>query len=417
MVRPFALCVLMASAASLPAAAQSRPDTAEPRLTLAAALGEALEHNPELRAGRAAYDAARAAPARERFLLPPTLETQIWAWPLTTVNPARTDMYMFTAEQELPGRGKRSARAFVAERDADVANQTVRVRAAGILSEVRAAYIDLVTARETRRTYDAQRRTLEDMAEASTLRYASGEGVQHHTVTALLDLTRLEKDRIDADERIEAAEARVARLLGRAPGSPVEELAPFVSSLSLEEAEQRALTRHPDLAAAAALVAREQAELSRLEGERRPDYVVGGGYMLMPGGAGAWTARAGLTWPNAPWTRGRLPVQVEAQSKRVEAAKAAREAVAARIRHDIRLTGIRIAAAQRQARLIESTVLPQAEHAFDLARVAYAGGQGPFTDALESRRLLVTTQLELIEARASVQRAQAELESVVGVLP
>ena len=137
----------------------------------------------------------------------------------------------------------------------------------------------------------------------------------------------------------------------------------------------------------------------------------------MPGGAGAWTARAGLTWPNAPWIRGRLPAQVEAQSKRIEAAKAAREAVAARIRHDVRRTGIRIAAAQRQARLIESTILPQAEHAFDLARVAYAGGQGPFMDALESRRLLVTTQLELIEARANVQRAQAELESAVGLLP
>jgi outer membrane protein TolC len=298
-----------------------------------------------------------------------------------------------------------------------VANQAVGVRAAGILSEVRAAYIDLVTARETRRAYDTQSRALEDMAEASTLRYASGEGVQHHTVTALLDLTRLEKDRIDGDERIEAAEARVGRLLGRAPGSPVEELAPFVSSLSLEEAEQRALARHPDLGAVDALIAREEAELSRLEGERRPDYVVGGGYMLMPGGAGAWTARAGLTWPNAPWTRGRLPAQVEAQTKRVDAAKATREAVVARIRHDIRLTGIRITAAQRQARLIESTVLPQAEHAFDLARVAYAGGEGPFMDALESRRLLVATQLELIEARASVQRAQAELESAAGVLP
>lgn len=407
----------MAAVVSLPAAGQARTDAAEPTLTLSAALGEALERNPELRAGRAASDAARAAPARERFLMPPTLETQIWAWPVTTLNPARTDMYMFTAEQELPGKGKRAARALVAERDADVASQAVGVRAAAILPEVRSAYIDLGAARETRAIYDAQRRTLEDMAEASTLRYASGEGVQHHTVTALVDLTRLEKDRIDADERIESAEARLARLLGRAPGSPIERLSPFVSSLTFEEAEQRALTGHPDLAAADTVIAREEAELSRLQGERRPDYVVGGGYMLMPGGAGAWTARGGLTWPNAPWTRGRLPAQVEAQVKRVEAAKAEREVVVARIRHDIRQTGIRIAAAQRQARLIESTILPQVEHAFELARVAYASGEGPFMDAVESRRLLVATELELVEARANTRRAQAELESAAGLLP
>jgi outer membrane protein TolC len=100
--------------------------------------------------------------------------------PLTTLNPARTDRYMFTAEQELPGRGKRAARALVAERDADVASQAVVVRAAAIVSELRSVYVDLGAAREVRAIYEKQRRTLENIAEASTLRYVSGEGVQHH---------------------------------------------------------------------------------------------------------------------------------------------------------------------------------------------------------------------------------------------
>jgi cobalt-zinc-cadmium efflux system outer membrane protein len=399
----------------VPAAGQSSQSEAQGALTLKSALSEALEHNPELHAARVAYDAARAAPARERFLMPPTLETQILAWPLTTLNPARTDMYMFTAEQELPGRGKRAARSLVAERDAELASRAVDVRAVAILSEIRSAYVDLATARATRGIYETQGQILEDMADASTVRYASGEGVQHHTVTALVDLTRLARDRLATDERVEAGEARLSRLLGSTPGTPIEPLAPLVNAAGVEDAERRALTGHPDVAAADALIVREEAELSRLRGDQRPDYVIGGGYMLMPGGAGAWTARAGVTWPNAPWTKGRLSAQVDAQAKRVDAAKAQREAVVARIRHDVRQASIRIAAAQRQAELLESTVLPQAEHAFELARVAYAGGQGPFMDALESRRLLATTQLELIEARATVSRALAYLESVVGL--
>jgi cobalt-zinc-cadmium efflux system outer membrane protein len=397
------------------AAGQSVERDAQGVLTLKSALSEALEHNPDLHAARVAYDAARAAPVRERFLMPPALEAQIWAWPITTLNPARTDMYMFTAEQALPGRGKRAARTLVAERDAELANQAIDVRAVAILAEIRSTYVDLVTARGTRGVYDEQRQVLEDMADAATVRYASGEGVQHHTVTALVDLTRLARDRIGADERVETAEARLSRLLGRAPGTPVEALAPFVATISAEEAERRALTNHPDLAAADAVIMREEAELSRLRGEERPDYVIGGGYMLMPGGAGAWTARAGVTWPNAPWTKGRLSAQVAAQAKRVGAAKAQREAVAARIRHDVRQVSIRIAAAQRQAQLLESTVLPQAEHAFELARIAYAGGEGPFMDALESRRLLATTQLELLEARGIVSRALADLENLAGL--
>jgi outer membrane protein TolC len=164
------------------------------------------------------------------------------------------------------------------------------------------------------------------------------------------------------------------------------------------DAEALALARHPDLAAVDAAVAREEAELARVRGEQKPDFVVGGGYMLTPGEAGALTVRGGITWPNAPWSRGRQDAAIEMQVKRRD-----------------RDVFVRIAAAQRQAHLLQSTVLPQVEHALELARVSYVGGEGPFMDVLESRRLLLTTQLEYAEARAEISHAFADLETAVGV--
>jgi outer membrane protein TolC len=164
-----------------------------------------------------------------------------------------------------------------------------------------------------------------------------------------------------------------------------------------------------------AAITREEAELARVLGERRPDYVIGGGYMLIPGDAGALTVRGGITWPNAPWSRGRLSAAIDAQEKRVAAARAQREAVAARIRNRVRDVTVQIAAAERQAQIIQTTVMPQVEHAFELARLAYAGGEGEFMDVLESQRLLLTTQLEYATAQASISRAFADLESAVGV--
>jgi outer membrane protein TolC len=163
-----------------------------------------------------------------------------------------------------------------------------------------------------------------------------------------------------------------------------------------------------------AAIAREEAELVRVRGERRPDYVIGGGYMLIPGDAGALTVRGGLTWPNAPWSRGRLDAAIDVQEKRLAAARAQREVVVARIRYRIRDVTVRIANAERQARLLESTVMPQVEHAFELARVAYTGGEGDFMDVLESQRLLLTTKLESATARAEIARAYADLEAAVG---
>jgi cobalt-zinc-cadmium efflux system outer membrane protein len=344
------------------------------------------------------------------------LEAQIWGWPITTLNPARTDMYMLTAEQELPGKGKRAARTLVARREAEISQQLIAVRANQILSDLRQAYVDLAFTRKAFDVYAQQTNLLQEITETATLRYAAGEGVQHHTVVALVDVAGVEKERIAAEARAQATEARLNTLLGRPASQPVEPLEPVVSTLQVQEAEQLALARHPDVAMVEAEVAREEAELERLRGERRPDYVVGGGYMLVPGEAGAWTARAGITWPNAPWSRGRLHAAIDLQSRRVDAAKARRAVIAAQLREGIREAVVRLNAAERHVRLIESTVLPQIEHAFELTRLAYATGEGPFTDILETRRTLLSTQLEYLEAQANVARARADLETAAGAL-
>ena len=119
---------------------------------------------------------------------------------------------------------------------------------------------------------------------------------------SVLELSRLQADAIEWRERAGVAEARLNTLMGRPPDSRLAALgASDLPAIDLLNAEQIALQRHPEVLMAAATIAREDAELARLRGERRPDFVVGGGYMLQPGGAGAWTARAGITWPNAPW--------------------------------------------------------------------------------------------------------------------
>jgi cobalt-zinc-cadmium efflux system outer membrane protein len=399
------------------AAGQTATVTSEPPdLTLAGAVAEALAANPELRALQREFEAARAAPAIERYLMPPMAEVQIWGWPVTTLNPARTDMYMFTAEQQLPGRGKRAARVAVGERDADLSRQQIAVRSVQIVRDVREAYVDLLFIRERFDVYARQADVLADVAETATLRYAAGEGPQHHTVATVVELAALERERIAAEARAQEAEARLNTLLGRPIAQPVETLSEIPAAPSVVDVEQLALARHPDVAMVAAAVAKEEAELARVRGERRPDYVVGGGYMLLPGEAGAWTARAGLTWPNAPWSRGRLNAEIDAQVKRVEAARARNEVVAAQIRQRVREAVLRVTAAERQVRLIETTVLPQVEHAFELARLAYAAGEGSFSEVLDARRMLLSTQLDSVAARETLGRARASLDTAAGAL-
>ena len=407
------LLALACVALAWPSAAPAQEPPPEP-LTLNAALDEALQRNPDLIALRREYDAALAVPAGSRFLDPPSFEAQIWAWPVTTLNPIRTDMYMLTMEQMLPGRGKRAAREAVLGRDADVERREITVRANDIFDEVRQAFAALQLARDTLVIYERQVPVLRDLAEAATVRYASGHGEQHDTVTPLVELTRLQSDAITWRTRAKTEEVRLNALLGRPVGQPVEPLLPMMVTALPFDVVTAALERHPAMALAAAEIAREEAELARLQGERRPDFVVGGGYMLMPGDAGAWTARAGITWPNAPCSRKRLDADITAQTRRVAAAFARRDAIASSIRRGVQEAQVQIDAARQRAELISTTLLPHVEHALEVSRTGYSAGRAEFGDIIDAQRTVLEVGVQYAEARAAVALALAGLDRAMG---
>ena len=409
---------LLALIALLPPGAARAQQSASPPLTLTAAIQEAVRSNPELVALRLDYEASRAAVPEARFLDAPMFETQIWGWPVTTLNPARTDMYMFMTEQELPGRGKRAARELVSQREAEMTQRLIVVRANEIVNDVKQAYVELLQARATTALYDQQTPILREIADAATLRYASGHSGQHDTVKSVVEIGRLQADVVEWHERERAAEVGLSILLGRTSGDPLPPLAAAdLASPDLVNAQATAIARPPEVLMAATAVAREEAELARLRGERKPDFVVGGGYMLQPGGAGAWTARAGITWPNAPWSRGKINTEIDAQDKRVNAARAHRDAVIAGVTRAVREAAIRLDAARERARLLDVNVVPHVQHDFDVVRASYATGRAEFADLLEAERTLLSTRMDIVAARADVQRAIAEFDMATGNLP
>jgi outer membrane protein TolC len=116
----------------------------------------------------------RERPAQARALMPPTLEAQIWQWPVTTVNPLNTNMYMFTFQQELPGRGKRDLRVALANTDAEIASTEIAVRARGVLKDVMTAYANLVVARRAIDIHLQSVELLRQFADASTIKVRGG---------------------------------------------------------------------------------------------------------------------------------------------------------------------------------------------------------------------------------------------------
>ena len=102
------------------------------------------------------------------------LEGTIWQWPINSLNPANTNMYMFMVGQELPGRGKRELRAAVAEKDISLAQTDVTIRTRQMVNEVKQAYAALFIARKATQMHLASVELLRQIADVSQAKYATG---------------------------------------------------------------------------------------------------------------------------------------------------------------------------------------------------------------------------------------------------
>jgi len=388
-----------------------------PRLTLQDAIVEALARNPTLIAARKQFEAVQRRPAQERFLMPPSFEAQIWQWPVTTANPLNTNMYMFTIKQELPGRGKRELRAAVAEKDVELASADLAVRARDVVNEVMRAYADIVIARRATEIHLASVDVLRQIADASTLKYSAGRSSQHDVLKSVVELSRLHEDLVMHEESAAIAAARLNTLLDRDPQTPIGPLDEPREAIALPasaDLQRLAVDRQPELRGARLGVERAQAALAAVDREYKPDFFVGGGYMLMPREAGAWTALVGMTWPNAPWSRGRLNAQKAEATASEEAASAQVQVVERAIRQAVHEAYVRAQAAGQRAALLRTTIVPQSEQTLEVSRVAYQADRLDFQSLIDNQRALLDARLNYYRALSDRELALADLSRAIG---
>ena len=388
-----------------------------PTVTLADLIQEALTSNPELAALRQQTDVARQRPAQERALNPPMAEATIWQWPINTLNPANTNMYMFMLNQDLPGRGKRDLRAAVAEKDMALAESDVAIRARQIVNEIKQAYASLFIARKAVDVHFASVDLLRQIADVAQAKYATGRISQQDVLKPVLELSKLHTDIVMFDEQASIATARLDVLLDRAPETPVGPLVePSEETLlpTTADLQRLAIDRQPELQRAHVEIERAEAELAVAQRDHKPDFSVQGGYMVVPNQTDALLARVGVTWPNAPWSRGKIDAHVAELTSAVSAAKTRERAMENSVRLAVQEAYVHARSAQDRAALLRTTILPQSQQTFQVSRIAYQTDRVDFQSLIDNERTLLDSQLEYFRALSEFQQATADLERAIG---
>ena len=386
-------------------------------LRLSDAVEEALRANRGLEATRLAVEPLRTRPAEARTLRPPMLEAQAWQWPINSLTPGHTGMFMLMASQELPGRGKRDAAAALAESEVRVAESSTVVSERDVVQAVTTTYWDLLIARRAIANHVTSVDLLHETADLAQAKYAAGQVPQLDVIKPTVEATRLHQDLVMFERDAAQATARLNALLNRPLSTPVGALdvpADLVLATPLADLQALASREQPEVHSARLSVDRAQAELRVAASASAPDLTVGGGYMVQPHQTDAWLARISVTWPKAPWARKVLDTRAAQATAAVNAAEAQVSAVELQVALALANTYAEVKTAEERASVVRTALLPQSQQALDLARAAYQSGRGDVREVIDSERLLLAAQLDYDRALLDWRRATASLERAVG---
>ena len=411
-----AVCSARAQSTSAAVDDRRSADEVSP-LTLQVALDEALTRNPRLIVLRRQYEAMQHRPEQALALPPPSFEAQIWQWPINTLNARNTNMYMFTVGQSLPGFGKRDLRALVAEKDAELSLAAIAVEARDIIDQVKHVYSELFLARRDMDIHHANLNLLRQVVDVSEAKYVSGGSSQHDSLKAVVELSRLYEHFVLLGEQERLAQAHLNTLLDRAPDAPVGVLMEPKEEVPLPPLAdlQRLALDQPDLRLARLAVERAETVLAAEREETKPDFFVKGGYMLMPNMPDSWTATMGITWPTAPWSRGKFAARINEAEAEVATVRARYTHTESTVRLAVDTAYVRAQAARERVALLRTSIVPQTDQMLAVSRVAYQTNQADLLTVIDNQRLLLDAERSIYRALNDLEQARADLERAVGV--
>lgn len=400
--------VLLAIDANDPFAGQSE-------LALDQLVTEVHRRNPTLQASLAAWASAAERYPQVVALDDPMFQSMFAPGSFPNSSNVQSSYYVGLA-QRVPWWGKRALRGQVAQAQTSAAaldTQEVQLR----LTEVtRLAYFDYYLVVRELELNEANASAVREFHQTANTKYESNQVTQQDVLQAEVELAKLDSRRIELDQTERVTIARINTLLHRIPDfrlpKPPAILAAADSIPSAEHLRHVAIEQRPDLAAQAARIQAEQANLALACKEFYPDFEFMGRYDQF------WTdveqrPQIGMNM-NVPLNLARRNAAVREATFRLSKMQAEYDQQVDNILHDVEAGLARLDGSRQKVALYTDRILPAARANVESANSGYVAGAVDFLRLIEAQRELIELQEKHQEAIAEYHRRRAELERVIG---
>jgi len=384
----------------------------EARIDLPGLIRELEGTNPEIKAARQRWEAAKAVVPQVQTLPDPRLQFGYQRMPMT--EPLQGAMYGFG--QEIPFPGKLSLKGDIAQRDAERLEQEYNATRLRLIAVLKETYFNLHFVHKSIEIVEKNKTLLMQFEKTAKARYSVGQAAQQDVFRAQVEISRVLDRLAVLDQQKESLHAAINRLVNRPPSGPLgtpEEIQTTILTIPLQELSQRADEFSPALLATAKSIDRSERSVSLAERQYYPDFDVtalglrndrsnDNGYQVMVGikiplfyetkqKQGVREARASLEGAREDFTATRQDLLFQVKDGFVQAQRA-----------------------ERLITLLRDAIIPQATLGLQAAQAGYAVGKVDFLTLLNSLLTLQESQLELHSEMVSHERAVARLEAVTG---
>lgn len=323
--------------------------------------------------------------------------------------------HTITVQQPLEWPGMRTARRRAADAGLAGALAGIDETRVAILTDVKAAFFQLLFAQQDHQLAKDNLQTVEDLLSVVTARVETQEAPRFELVKATVELQKAKQDVARADNALLVARSKLNTVTGKALGERFGVKGDFERvrrGLELMRLTEQALERHPVLRRHRKVVEQTAFAVEQERAARIPTVAVLGQYHRE---AGDESLIAGLSVPLPIWYRRQGEIGMAMGNHRRAQAEQAR--IEQELEQSIVQAFQDMHTAQAQIEVFRQGLLVQAKEALDIAQFSFRHGVASLLDVIDAQRVYRQTLLEYAQAQASHSLALARLERAVGGLP
>jgi cobalt-zinc-cadmium efflux system outer membrane protein len=404
------ILLLLSLTSGLPSAIAEPSTTGKP-LTLAAAIVLTLQRNPEL--SSFSWD-IRAAEARIiQSKLSPNPEITVEGENLTkTGGQGEGIQNTIQLSQLIELGGKKKSRVREAQFDLEGSQWEYQAKRLEVLKATSTAFVDVLAAQSSLQLKQDSLAIAEAAVPATRTRVDAGKAAAVELVRAQTAVASARIELEEAKRELQTARLNLAAQWGDKKASfpnVIGNLEQVREPPPLESLNAK-LQRNPNLARWTTESEKRKATLSVARSEARPDMTLQAGPRLIGTNPVEPTLVAGFSIPLPLWNRNQGKIaEAEANLGKVADERANAEA---RAYADLNEAYQTLAGSSHEARVLRETVLPAAKNTVDETARGYAAGRFSQLDVLEAQKNYNESRAQYVNALASYQKAQAQIDAL-----